>query len=76
MRPRNTSAAAILERELSDILTAKRHGSGAGLVGAGQNIEQSRLAGAVRADDADRLAFADGEVDLVQYDQGVEALVN
>jgi hypothetical protein len=46
------------------------------LVGAGQNIEQGRLAGAIRADDADRLAFADGEVDLIQYDQSIETLVD
>src|SRR5690606_28605284 len=33
---------------------------------AGQNTEQRRLAGAVRADDGDELALLDGEADAVQ----------
>ena len=41
---------------------------------ADQHAEQRRLAGAVRADDADRLAGADGEVDAVEHHQRAEAL--
>ena len=76
MRPRNSSSAAILDRKLGDVLTAKGHCAGARLVRAGQNIEQGRFAGAIRADDADRFTFADGEVDLVQDNEGVETLVD
>ncbi len=76
MRPRNSSSAAILDRKLGDVLTAKGHRAGARLVRAGQNIEQGRFAGAIRADDADRFTFADGEVDLVQDNEGVETLVD
>ena len=76
MRPRNSSSAAILDRKLGDVLTAKGDCAGARLVRAGQNIEQGRFAGAIRADDADRFTFADGEVDLVQDNEGVETLVD
>ena len=43
------------------------HAAGGGLGGAGDHLEQGALAGAVDADDADRLAGVDGEVDVLQH---------
>ena len=43
------------------------HAAGGGLGGAGDHLEQGALAGAVDADDADRLAGLDGEVDVLQH---------
>ena len=40
---------------------------------ADQQAEQGRLARAVRPDDADRLAGADGKVDPVEHQKGAEA---
>jgi len=42
-------------------------------MGADQDAEQRRLAGAVRADDADRLAGVDGKVDAIEHHEGAEA---
>jgi len=65
MRTCDSLATAILDRQVRNVLAAKRNISGARLISPGENIEQRCLAGAVRTDDADGLALTDGEVDLI-----------
>ena len=57
-----------------DDLAVETHG--AGLVGerAADAVDQRRLAGAVRADQADALALGDREIDAVERDEAAEAL--
>ena len=52
----------------------KRDLAGRRRVEAGDHVEEGRLAGAVRADQADDRALRDREVDLVDRDQAAEAL--
>jgi hypothetical protein len=76
MRSCDAFAAAILDRKIGYILAAKRDRTGARLVGAGENVEQRCLAGAVRTDDANGFSLTDDEVHLVQNDESVETLVD
>jgi hypothetical protein len=76
MRSRDPLAAAILDRKIGYVLATKRDGSGARLIGTGENIEQRCLAGAIRTDDTDRFSFTDGEVHPVQDDERIETLVD
>ena len=48
------------------------HGAAVGLVAAGHDPQQRRLAGAVGADEADPLAGGDGGVDAVEDDEGAD----
>ena len=52
----------------------KTDGAGRRPQEAGQQIEAGRLAGAVRADEADDLALVDGEVDVVDGGESAEVL--
>ena len=81
-RPRNLmgareSAPAALGGRQTSVTSSprKRTAAARSALRADQDAEQRRLAGAVRADDADRLVGADREVDAVEHHKRVEALV-
>ena len=71
---REPPPAALRGRDLGHVLAEKADPAGGRRMRADQDAEQRRLAGAVRADDADRLAGADGKVDAVEHHQRAEAL--
>ena len=62
--PRRQRTAGRTRRHVG---AAQRHRAGVLRDGAGQDVEQRRLPGAVRPDDADRLALVDVEVHAVQH---------
>ena len=49
-----------------DVAPSSRMAPRIGPERAGDQVEQRRLAGAVRADDAERVALGDGEIDAVR----------
>ena len=55
---------------------SRRIGAGIGRERAGDQVEQRGLAGAVRTDDAERLAGLDGEIDAVGDHQRAEGLAD
>ena len=63
-----------LRRRVRDVHVVERNGAGVERQGAGEQGEQRRLARAVRADDAEDLAFLDLEADVVCNDQRAERL--
>ncbi len=73
-RAREAQAAAALGRSLRDVLAGEQHAAGVGRDGAGGDTEQRGLAGAIRPDDAERLAVAQREVDSVRNHHGPEPL--
>ena len=66
-------AASCLGREAGDVAAVEPDRAGVGPVEPGDEIEQRRLAGAVRADDADELALGDVEIDAIDGGQAAEA---
>src|SRR5690242_6325853 len=73
-RPREAKAAAPRRRQARDVAPREDDASRIGRDGAGHDAEQSRLAGAVRPDDAERLAFVEHEVDAVRDHDRAKAL--
>ncbi len=71
-----TQPAALRRGQRRHVVALEGDGAGARRIGAGEHAEQRRLAGAVRADDADRLIGAHGEVDIVQHHKRAEMLVD
>ena len=71
---REPPPAALGGRDFGHVLAEKPHPAAGRRMGADQDAEQGRLAGAVRPDDADRLAGVDGKVDPVEHHEGAEAL--
>ena len=71
---RQPPPAAFRGRDFGHVLAEKAHPAGGRRMRPDQHAQQRRLAGAVRADDADRLAGADGKVDPVEHHEGAEAL--
>ena len=69
MRPRDAEAATLGRSEVGDIDTAHMNLAGRRPISAGEHVQEGGLAGPVRANDADRLAGADREIDAVQNDQ-------
>ena len=63
-------------RQRRHVVALEADRAGAWRKGAGEHAEQRRLAGAVRADNADRLVGAHGEVDVVEHHKRAEALVD
>jgi len=76
MGSRDPLAAAILDWKIGYVLATKRDCPCARLIGAGENVEQRCLAGAVRTDDTDSLSFTDGEVHPVQNDERIETFID
>ena len=60
----------------ADVAAAVQNLPGVGAVLAGQELEERRLAGTVRADDAAQLALVEGEVHRIDGDDTTEALVH
>ena len=65
---------ALLRRKSADVSPLKKHAPRRRSELPGEEIEQRRLAGAVRADDADELALRDVEGHVVDREQPAEAL--
>lgn len=76
MRSGNPGSTTVLYRKVSNILTAEKHRACAGPISASQHIEQRCFASAVRANDPNGLLLAEMEIDLIQDDEGPEALVD
>ena len=57
-----------------DVGAPEADAAAVGALRAGEDVQQRRLARAVGADDADRLAGPHGEVDAVEHDERAEAL--
>src|SRR4249920_115757 len=70
---RHAAAGALVGEQAVDDLAVKTHR--AGLVGerAADAVDECRLAGAVRTDQADALALGDGKIDAVERDEAAEA---
>ena len=60
--------------QADDVAALEEHLSLAGVIQPGHHVEEGRLAGPVRADDAVDRALRDGEVDRVDGDQAAEPL--
>ena len=73
MRAREPPPASLRRRRHGDVLAEKAHPSAGRRMRADQQAEQSRLARAVRPDDAHRLAGAHRKVDAVEHQERAEA---
>ena len=73
-RSADAHATAVLRRETGDIAAREDDAPGVGPHRAARNTEQRGLAGAVRSDDAERLALGNREVDRVGHDHRAELL--
>ncbi len=71
-RARNPSACDLVGIETEKRLTLEQDLAFLRRVDPGDHVEERRLAGAVRADDADDLAFADDEVEPVEAPEPTE----
>ncbi len=69
VRAHQTFAAALGDGRIGHVLAAKAHPPAGRRMSPDQHAEQRRLAGAVGADDADRLAGAEGKVHVLQHAQ-------
>src|SRR5581483_8771921 len=69
-------AATLFGRQARDVLSGEQYASGIGRDRAGGDAEERRLAHAVRADDAERLAFIERKVDAIGDDDRAEALAD
>jgi len=56
------------------VIAGEDHAAGRRLVHAREHVEERRLAGAVRPDEADDRADGNGEVDVVDRDEAAELL--
>ena len=74
VRARKPPPAALGRRGEGHVLAEEAHPPAGRRMRADQQAEQGRLARAVRPDDADRLAGADGKVDAIEHQKGAEAL--
>src|SRR5215207_4938024 len=63
-----------VRRQTDSRPTVEVDAAGGRLVDAGEDVEEGRLAGAVRPDQADDLSARDNEVDVVDGDQSSELL--
>src|SRR5262249_59739009 len=71
-RPDETAGGDLVRPKPGDVLAVEDDRAGGGPQEAAQEIEAGRLAGAVGSDEADDLAFLDGEVDVVARGQAAE----
>ena len=72
-RPTDPETGNAMARQLQQTLACEVNGAGAGLIEAAQTIEERRLAGAVRADQAADLPGLDIERDIVEGHDPAEA---
>src|SRR3989442_15696999 len=73
-RARQALARALRRREGGDVLAREADAAGVGTQVAGELADQRGLAGAVGADDSERLAFLHLEIDVVRGAQRAEVL--
>jgi hypothetical protein len=73
-RAGQSEPAPPVRRQPCDVVPGQQNTSDIRCDGAGRNAEQGGLAGAVRPDDAERLAFIERKVDLLCYHDGAKAL--
>ena len=71
-RAADAEAAAALRRKASDVGAGEENAPGIGRDRAAGDAEQRRLAGAVRPDDAERLALGEREVEVARHHHGAE----
>src|SRR5439155_6636130 len=72
--PPDTPLGRRVRRLAADVLTVEDHASPGRLVHAGDHVEERRLPGPVRPDQAHDAAGGDDEVDVVDSDQSAELL--
>jgi hypothetical protein len=63
----------LVHRQGGDVLALEQHAARGRLVEAGDHVERRRLAGAVRADDADDLPLAELDADVARRLDAAEA---
>ena len=73
-RAGNAHAAAALRGKVRDVDAGEENAAGTGRNRAAGDAEQRGLAGAIRSDDAERLALGQHEIDRVRNDHGAEPL--
>ena len=73
-RARDPARGDLVRLEAEQRLALEPDVAGVGLVDAGDEVEERRLAGAVRPDHADDLALVDVQVELVDAREPAEAL--
>src|ERR1700730_1255640 len=71
---RNAATRAHMRLQPRDVLVTKHHCSGLGTERAGNAVDQRRLSGTVRADEAEALSRANIDADIVQGGEAAEAL--
>jgi hypothetical protein len=76
MGAHDAQPAALRRRQAGDVGAVEMDRAHRRRMGAGKHAEQRRLAGAVGADDADRLVGAQREIDRVKDHERVEALAD
>src|SRR5690606_15319888 len=67
-------AAHRVRRPAGDVVPAEQDTPAGGRGAAGDDVDQRRLSGAVRADHAEEVAGREGETDALQHPQPAEAL--
>ena len=75
-RARDAAVRDLVRREPDDALAVEQDVAGVGLVDAGDEVEERRLAGAVRADDAHDLALVHLQVQIVDALEPAERLAH
>ena len=73
-RSPDAHAAAAFGREARDVASRKDDAPGVGPYRAARDTEQRGFAGAVRSDDAKRLAVGNREIDCLRHDHRTEPL--
>src|SRR5262249_24416057 len=64
----------LLEAERQRVAVIEQHVTGIGKLEAGKNVQQRRLAGAGRAEQAEEFALANLEIDAVEHQRRFETL--
>src|SRR5262249_20820755 len=75
-RARHAGAAAPLGRQMRNVRSGEADAAGCARDRSIDDVEQGGLAGAVRPDDAERLAFFEREIDSISYHHGAEAFAD
>src|SRR4030095_5822529 len=73
-RPRDAAGAHAMGQEPRDVLAGEADVAAVRAQGAGDQVEQGGLAGAVRPHDAEQLAGLEGEADVVDREDAATAL--
>src|SRR5215208_1486295 len=71
-RPRDPTVHDAVRADAQHVVAVEDDATGVGPVHARDDVERRRLAGAVRADQADDLALSDAEADVVERDDAPE----